>query len=108
MRLIYLVSIPSTELELNRIWPRAFSCGAWPGGGGHPGAQTNLGAVYAAGQGVPVDKVESAKWLILSAQSDGEGRRNLDALRKQLSREQLTQALEQAREIHPAAQLPAE
>ena len=60
------------------------------------------------GQDVPVDKVESPKWLILSAQSDGEGRRNFDALRKQLSMEQLTQTLEQAREIHPATQLPAE
>jgi TPR repeat protein len=59
------------------------------------------------GQDVPVDKVESPKWLILSAQSDGEGRRNFDALRKQLSMEQLTQTLEQAREIHPATQLPS-
>jgi hypothetical protein len=75
---------------------------------GYPVAQLNLGAVYASGQGAPVDKLEYAKWYILAAQSDAEGRTKLAGLRKQLSAEQLNRALEQAREIDPAAQLPAE
>ena len=72
---------------------------------GDAAAQYNMSHYYNWGIHVAEDP---AKWYILAAQSDAEGRTKLAGLRKQLSAEQLNRALEQAREIDPAAQLPAE
>ncbi len=60
---------------------------------GQPLAQYDLGQRYELGVGVPVDKPEALKWLILAAaqgQADAAARR--DALKKKLTRQEVTQA----------------
>ena len=68
---------------------------------GHAGAQNNLGNMYHKGYGVPEDYVKAYAWYILAA-SQGIERAagNKDALRLDMTGEQITEAQKLAAELH--------
>ncbi len=69
---------------------------------GFASAQFNLGVMYGTGQSVPQDFVLAHMWFNLSAISGNEtGRRNRDLLAKQMTSQQIAEALRLAREWKP-------
>lgn len=67
---------------------------------GNVASQANLGVMYSKGVGVERDLVQAYVWYDLAATLGGEARhaRSRDHLAKQMNREQLAQAKQQARE----------
>ena len=66
---------------------------------GHAYAQHNLGVMYATGQGVAKDYIEAHKWLNLAAaQGNKEAREKRDAIDREMTSDQISQAQQLARE----------
>ena len=76
---------------------------------GHAGAQSNLGAMYATGQGVPQDDVQAHMWFNLAAsRMTGEDRESAvearDRIADEVTPDDLSEAQRLAREwdaAHP-------
>jgi TPR repeat protein len=65
-------------------------------------AQTNLGAMYALGQGVPQDYVQAHMWFNLAArQGYSEARKGIDALAGKMTPSQIAEAKHLAGEWKP-------
>jgi hypothetical protein len=65
---------------------------------GYPPAQNNLGAKYAAGDGVPKDIVEAHVWFNLAGvKGNAAAARNLSMIEKEMSGEQRSLAMDTAR-----------
>jgi TPR repeat protein len=66
---------------------------------GNAKAQTNLGVMYANGQGVPQDYVLAHMWFNLAAaQGDPNGKGLRDLVAKSMTSEQIAEAQRMARE----------
>ena len=60
-------------------------------------------ALYARGQGVPVDEIEAYKWCLLAAaQGDDEAKKGAKSLERSLTPEQRAEGERRAREFKPA------
>ena len=72
---------------------------------GYSYAQSNLGMMYADGEGVPEDLVYAYMWLNLSAaQGDETAQTNKDVVEQRMTREQIAEAQRLSREwieTHP-------
>ena len=65
---------------------------------GHAGAQFSLGLMYANGRGVPQDLVRAHMWLNLAAAAQQPGARSeRDLIAKKMTRQQIAEAVRQAR-----------
>jgi TPR repeat protein len=66
------------------------------------GAQYNLGVFYRLGEGVPKDEVEGYKWMLLAAaQGDKTAKKILAGSERRLTRQQITEGQELARNFKP-------
>ena len=69
---------------------------------GNAYAQGNLGFMYANGNGVPKNFVESYKWLLLAAAQENEfAKKQVFALERNMTREQMAEGQKFAREFKP-------
>ena len=69
---------------------------------GNAGAQTNLGLMYANGQGVPKHYVQAHMWLNLAAaQNDVAATKNRDLVVAKMTPAQIAEAQKLAREWKP-------
>jgi S1-C subfamily serine protease len=74
----------------------------------HAGAQYNLGACYANGQGVAKDYVEAYMWWLLAAgQGNEDATKNMTSLENNMTREQIAEAQRLARNFTPREAPPA-
>ncbi|HEY3660561.1 MAG TPA: hypothetical protein VGK91_04980, partial [Candidatus Udaeobacter sp.] len=65
-------------------------------------AQYDLSGCYATGAGVAKDNCEAYKWLLLAArQGDKDARKNLTALERKLTPEQIADGQKRARDFIP-------
>jgi uncharacterized protein len=71
---------------------------------GHAGAQFSLGLMYGNGRGVPQDLVRAHMWLNLAAAASQPGARSeRDLIAKKMTRQQIAEAIRQARAWEPKA-----
>jgi TPR repeat protein len=74
---------------------------------GHPGAQFSLGLMYGNGRGVPQDLVRAHMWLNLAAAASQAGARSeRDLIAKKMTRQQIAEAIRQARSWEPKSPTP--
>ncbi|MFH1914989.1 MAG: tetratricopeptide repeat protein [Pseudomonadota bacterium] len=74
----------------------------WNADQGYAEAQSNLGVMYAKGQGVPQDYVEAYKWCNLSAaQGNSDAVKNRDILSASMTPEQIAEGQRLSREWKP-------
>ena len=74
---------------------------------GHAGAQFSLGLMYANGRGVPQDLVRAHMWLNLAAAASQAGARSeRDLIAKKMTRQQIAEAIRQARAWEPKSPTP--
>jgi TPR repeat protein len=74
---------------------------------GHAGAQFSLGLMYANGRGVPQDLVRAHMWLNLAAAAQQPGARSeRDLITKKMTRQQIAEAVRQARAWEPKSPTP--
>ncbi|MSQ59520.1 MAG: sel1 repeat family protein [Betaproteobacteria bacterium] len=66
---------------------------------GHANAQSNLGAMYDKGRGVPMDDVRAHMWFNLAAvKGDANAVQNRDIMAKRMNTQQIAEAQKLARE----------
>jgi TPR repeat protein len=74
---------------------------------GHAGAQFSLGLMYSNGRGVPQDLVRAHMWLNLAAAASQAGARSeRDLIAKKMTRQQIAEAIRQARSWEPKSPTP--
>ena len=74
---------------------------------GHAGAQFSLGLMYGNGRGVPQDLVRAHVWLNLAAAaSQPRARSERDLVAKKMTRQQIAEAVRQARAWEPKSPTP--
>jgi uncharacterized protein len=74
---------------------------------GHAGAQFSLGLMYGNGRGVQQDLVQAHRWLNLAAAASQPGARSeRDLIAKKMTRQQIAEAIRQARAWEPKSPTP--
>ena len=74
---------------------------------GHAGAQFSLGLMYGNGRGVSQDLVRAHVWLNLAAAASQPGARSeRDLIAKKMTRQQIAEAIRQARAWEPKSPTP--